>query len=442
MKFSLWFLFLLFLLPSLLLGQTDNKVLSLEECIDIALNNNSQLKIAKGQLEIAKKEHSASYSNIMPSVDVSGSGSRFKQAPSSYAGGTFIGDAAIPESDGENYNASLDVNQTIYDGGFWWNNISKTDKDKKAQKFAYQSEIQNAIVTVQTSYFNLLKAFKLFEVYRQAVERSEQQLNRTEAMYDLGSVAKVDVFQNRVNLGNDRINFLNQKNVVKQAKLDLNVAMGRDPLEKLEIETEIEIKQELEDLETLMDQALKNNPQHMQQIQTYQSSKLQTKLARSSYFPRFTAFFSYSRRVPKFNLIYEELENEFTWFAGVSIRWNLFNGFADKYSVEQAKIRESNSQEQLIEFRRNLKASVKSLYDNLKALQEIVEINKTNLESAREEYRLAQERYRVGSGTALELRDAQVRLTNAEQILVAAEFDSYMAHAELKQAAGELVDAY
>ena len=61
--------------------------------------------------------------------------------------------------------------------------------------------------------------------------------------------------------------------------------------------------------------------------------------------------------------------------------------------------------------------------------------------AATEEYRLANERYRLGSGTALELRDAQVRLTEAEQILVAAEYSAINTYIELSESVGKVKEA-
>ncbi|MCB0288247.1 MAG: TolC family protein, partial [Calditrichaeota bacterium] len=74
-------------------------------------------------------------------------------------------------------------------------------------------------------------------------------------------------------------------------------------------------------------------------------------------------------------------------------------------------------------------------------LQEIVEINQQNLEAAREEYRLAEERYRLGSGTSLDLREAQVNLTDAERILVSAEYDQLIAYTQLQEALGSVQSA-
>ncbi|RMG65010.1 MAG: hypothetical protein D6715_08955 [Calditrichaeota bacterium] len=191
-----------------------------------------------------------------------------------------------------------------------------------------------------------------------------------------------------------------------------------------------------------MQRALANNPGIKELEQTYRSSRLQIALAKSSFLPRLSAFYTYSRRVPDFKAIYKNFEREFTWTLGVRLTWNLFNGFSDYLNLQQAKINTRVSNERLVESRRNLLSTVKNLYDNLQALKEIIKINQENLESAREEYRLAQERYRVGAGTALELREAQVNLTRAEQILVSAEYNAIITHAQLQAAVGEYVNKY
>ncbi len=79
---------------------------------------------------------------------------------------------------------------------------------------------------------------KLLEVNNLAVQRSQDQLDKTQKMFELGAVAKVDVYRSRVNFGNDKINMLLQKNAISLAKNNLNLAMGRQP------ETEIAINVE------------------------------------------------------------------------------------------------------------------------------------------------------------------------------------------------------
>lgn len=422
--------------------ETSIPKLSLEDCIRIALQKNSQLQISERQLDIADKNYKSAYSNILPSINVSSSMSTHEQGPSSiYINGTFVG--VTPASSGERYGAQISVSQNIFDGGYWWNNIRKSKSDKKAQKYSYLSEKQNTIVTVHEGYFNLVKAIKLLEVDEQAVKRGEEQLQRTEAQFQLGAVAKVDVFQNRTNLGNDRIEYLTQKNAVEKAKQDLNLAMGRNPLDPIAIVTDMEISYEIQNVDSMIREALVKNPNINMLQQDLKSAGLQTKLAVSNFIPSVSGFYSYSRTVDQFNLLYKDFfDREYTWSLGLQFRWNLFNGFSDFLNVQKAKINEKIVTEQIDETKRNIMSSIQALVDNLQSYQEIITINKENLESAKEQYRLASERYRVGSGTALEVREAQVGLTRAEQILVSAENNAMITYAQLQEALGELADSY
>lgn len=441
MKAILFFLPILLLLMVAGFAQTTTDVLTLDDCIETALKNNPQLKISKNQLEIAEQTYKQSYSNILPSVDVSASYGRFFQAPSEYAGGTRL-PQPLPEQKGDNYSTNLNVQQNIFDGGFWWNNISKTRSDKRSQEYSYLSERQRTIVNVQQAYFTLVKELKLLEVRKQAVHRSERQVERTTTQYELGAVAKVDVFQARTNLGNDRIALLTQKNAVLKARQDLNLFMGRDPQEPLEIVTDVEVNLTVGNLDSLINAALANNPALKQLEQNYQSAKLQTSLATSTYWPRVGIFYRFSRQTPEFESIFGALDKNYNWFAGLNISWNLFRGFDDYRNRQKAKINEQIARENIVDSRRNIISQVKALSDNLSSYLEIIKINKENLESAKEQYRLAQERYRVGSGTQLEVREAQVNLTQAEQILVGAENNAIITYAQLLEAIGYLSTAY
>jgi outer membrane protein len=433
------------LIPVMGFSQETMNPLTLDDCIKMALENNSQLKISERQLEIAEKNYKSSYSNILPSINITGDMSKYERGPTFYIGGEYVG--PLPELDvirrGKDYGVRFSASQNIFDGGYWWNNIRKTKSDKKSQQFSYLSEKQRTIVTVQEAYFTLLKATKLLEVNDQAVQRSREQLERTEAQFELGAVAKVDVFQARTNLGNDRIDYLTQKNTVEKAKQDLNLAMGRNPNESIEIETQISVSRETDSLDAMIDQALANNPSLKQLDQELRSAKLQTKLAVSTFIPSVSAYYSFSRTVPELKAVTQGFfDREYSWAAGLQFRWNLFNGFSDYLNVQKSKINEKITREQIVDTKRNIMSSVKSLADNLQSYQEIIEINKDNLESAREQYRLAQERYRVGSGTALEVREAQVGLTRAEQILVSAENNAMITYAQLREALGELATVY
>ena len=118
--------------------------------------------------------------------------------------------------------------------------------------------------------------------------------------------------------------------------------------------------------------------------------------------------------------------------VGAQIDLNIFKGFADKTEVQRQSLNYSKAQEDYNERKRVLKAQVTQAFLSLKAYKEISEINDTNLVAAEEDLRLAQESYKIGAGTLLELIDAQLAVTQARSTLVRAKYNTQIALAYLE----------
>lgn len=445
MKWSM--LIVIFLIVGMSQAQDadSGQVLGLDECINIALEYNSSLKQAEYSNEAADYDVTGSYSGILPSISLS-----FRKGETNVGRSQrVINDAVLgidpvtndpiygtakittPIQYNKENSFSVSVNQNIYDGGRWWNSIEQAKIDKDASDYSLQSSVDNTILSVQSLYYDLLKQIKLYEVNKVAVERSEGQLNRTQKMFDLGAVAKLDLYQAKVNLGNDRITMLSQENIVADARRNLNIALGREPGDAIEIKPVNEITEGIRPLNELLDEALTNQPLIKQGEAEIESSELGVSLAKANYYPSLSAYFQYSRRNQDLERIYTDLNFEYVWAVGFSLNWSLFNGFSDYVNVQKSKIRESNTREVHALYLRQLKSSVKAKYDNYISYQEIVKINEENLEAAKEELRLAEERYQIGAGTSLEVREAQVKLTRAEQTLIAARYNALIILAQL-----------
>ncbi len=438
---------LVLFIPVIVFGQNTPKTMSLDDCIRQALEKNPNLIMSDLNNQVAEKDYLNSYSSILPTLDVRYSGSKYERGPTSYLGNDYIGkDLSLPftvnTTIGRTYYLSYDINQNIFDGGRWYLNIKKGKYNKTQNAYSYRSSRQNVIVSVRQYYLDLLKQEKLLDVKKQAVDRSEDQLNRTKSMYEVGSVAQIDVYRSQVNLGQDQIAYMTQKNTTEEARRNLNIAMGREPNDPLQIDENIQLDKTMADLQTLTTQALAQNPDLRAQEFTVKGSDMDVKIAASRFLPNVSAFYSYSRRVPQFKGLYQELNREYNWSIGLSVSWNLFNGFSDFLTFQKAKLADRYQKEQLAYDKLNLQSKVSTLVNNLKAYEDIIKINQTNLDASKEDYRLAEERYRLGSGTLLDLREAQVNLATAEQTLVTAEFDSYITYAELQQALGQLVNSY
>jgi outer membrane protein TolC len=336
-----------------------------------------------------------------------------------------------------NFNRfGLDVSQNLFDGGEWWQAIGYAKSQKRASAYNLISTINATVYSTQEAFFNVLKQYKLLEVNQIAVERSQDQLNKTEKMFELGAVAKVDVYRSRVNLGNDKIQLLLQQNALLTAKQNLNLVMGRDPQTPLDIKPDFELPASLPASDELYREALNKNPDLMVVEEDVNSADFMVSRSYAVLWPTLSAFFSYSRSHEGFEKVYGSWDKNWSMNWGLSLRWNLFNGFNDKVRIQKSKLSHRNYMVSLEETKRNLKSQIINHIDNFKSYLQIIDINEANLEAAQEEFRLAEERYRIGSGTALEVREAQVNLNRAEQTLVAAKYNARMTQASLEQALG------
>jgi outer membrane protein TolC len=429
-------------------GYAQEETLTLQQCIEIALTKNPTLVRTLYQDESVDEDVTASYSGILPSINLSASSGRAQAGEREVEGdvpvgidslGNVIYQRRIITQEGyiTNFNNfGVSVNQNIFDGGEWWEAIGYAKSQKRASEYTVESTINSTVLNVQEAYFNVLKQEKLLEVNQLAVGRSQDNLDKTEKMFELGAVAKVDVYRSRVNLGNDKINMLLQKNAVLTARQQLNLVMGRDPQTPLEIAPEFNLPTAYQDVDTLFKDAQEMNPDLKKTEEDVNSYDIMVSRSWAIIWPALGAFFNYNRNNEGIERVYTGWDKNWNMNWGLSLRINIFNGFQDKVRIQQSKLALRSAQETYEETRRNLKSTIVQLVDNFNSYLEIIDINEQNLEAAQEEFRLAEERYRIGSGTALEVREAQVNLTRAEEILVAAKYNARMSQAQLEQALG------
>jgi outer membrane protein len=436
----------------------DEGPLSMENCIRIALSGNSTIIREMNNNQSADAGVTQSWSGILPTIDVNAAMGRttigeqdregnFQRTGVDPATGDTINiivreNYVQPSAHYNRNQLGVSLNQTIINGGEWWDAINYAKSQKRSADFNLEATINTTVYSVQEAYYNLLKQIKLLEVNQGAVGRSQDNLDKTEKMFELGAVAKVDVYRSRVNLGNDKIQLLLQENALLKARQSLNLVMGRDAQTPVEIENVFELKPAFNEVDELYNIALVQNPTINKGEEDIYAYDVNVTRARAGYWPALSLNLSYNRDNEFLDKVYSGWDKNWSTYAGLSLRWNIFRGFSEKAQVQKNKLAMRNAQETQEESKRNLKSDLVGMVDNFNSYLEIIELNKGNLEASQEEYRLADERYRIGSGTSLEVREAQVNLSRAEQTLVAAYYNARMTQADLERALGIIFDAY
>ena len=431
----------------------QEKPLTLSDCVKLAIEKNSTLKMAHYSTEMTGADVLSSWSYILPTIDLRFTAGRYIQGErlrkmdvqigtDPETGQVIYAQREVIQSSVErnSYSSSLSYNQTLFDFGRNFTLLNQARANHNASELTFVSTRQAVVLDVKQKYFELLKGIKLFEVYQETVNSSEEQLNRTESMYEIGSVAQADVFKARVTLGNAKINLISQENNVDIARGNLNVAMGRSPEMSLRI---VEVEPTLTPFPYTFNDALEiaveKNPELAGLERTMHGYKLGMRAAKLAFLPSFGIGAYYNRNNEFFDKVYTtDLDRDYSIQFGASMDLNIFNGFTDKATYNKQAAYFKNAKEDMANRRRQLVLDVHQAFQNLEAMRKIAEINEDILISAEEDLRLAEERYRVGAGTLLEINDARVAVTEAKQVLISAKYDTETAKASLEAVMGIL----
>lgn len=428
---------MLLILPLFFTIQLPAETLSLEECIQMALKINPDIRISEKRTQIAEEDVLQSYNNILPNVGIGYSGSSTSQGPRTryFEGIPFD---TTGKSSSLQHGIGVSVKQNIYDGGQWWNSIKLAKNDLYGSRIERERMRQYVINDVTAKFYAVLKAQELLKVYEKSLENSREQLKKTEEMYKIGQVAKKDLFKAQVNEGNDRLNIIAQKAVYKNALADLNQAMGRNPDEQIEVVEKEYIKPEPTALDFAVEKAFAYNRELLVMQTAQTGSEMQYKIAKGSWFPSVSTSLNYSRGGEDFNLVYSKFDEAWNTSLNLNLSWSIFNGFQRKTAIQKNLLNYKMYDDRIAKKKIEIHNQIQSLIEKLNTYMEMIDIQELNIVSAQEDLRLAQEMYRLNSATLLEVLDAQIALTRARQQLISTRYDAKIAEAELAFLMGTL----
>jgi outer membrane protein TolC len=401
----------LILLVSLSLSafaQERAETLSLDEAVKIALENNPDLKASSASVDITKAKVRGAESSYYPQV-------QFR----------FI----LPFVERE---SGIFADQLIWD--FWRTpNLVKASKaNLKSSEFDKEVTREDVILNTKVAYYTALAQRRIVEAMEKTVAQNEKILERTEGFFKAGRVSKIDVTKARVNLGNAKLNLITAENNLEMAKINLAKVMGIKGDFNYELEDMLEYKGVDVNLDNIISKAIELNPQVKSLRAKEVASKAELSASKDAFYPMVIGRAAYrfagaGATGPDF-------------IAGVGIRFFLFQGFSRLSEVNESRARLEHAEAEIESMEGEITSEVKQLYMNLKFAEESVEVTKTSEMSAEENSQLAQEKYRLGTGSAVELSEAQALLASTSANHIEAIYNYKIAVARLERAIGEKIE--
>jgi outer membrane protein TolC len=416
------------------------RVLSLEDCISIALQNNPDIGMSQSGLKTAESGLLQSYGELLPSFSVGFTGGHAYYGPSSIqydAQGRPVKNEGF---DYGSYSFNMSSGITLFDGGGNIGRIQSSIKQRDAarEELRYSKDIVTALVI--NKYYNLVRAKMLLIVADESMEQAKQNLERSEALLEVGSATRADVLKARVRHSNTRLTRIRTRNAVEFTREDLVSVLSVRDDSSVDVDTTMVIEFTEPDAEAEIGFALVNRSDLKSLEYSKGAAQASITAAKSGWWPSIGAGFNYSWSDREMAENYNFFKDEYSWSVGASVTFNIFDRFLTSSSVGMAKADYRRAEYRLERAKLDAIKEVKNLVFLINEAKERILVATETVEQAQEDVRLAEERYRVGAGTMLETIDAQVALTQAKADVIDAKCDYLIAVADLARATGKRVN--
>jgi len=427
--------FLLLLAFGITISGNSQELLTVEDAVKIALENNYDIKIASNDLKIDQQNVSLANAGILPGLSavVTNTNSILdtKQTQN---------DGTVRELDGaKNMNLSYGValNWTVFDG---FRMFARYDQLKELQKLG-DAELKLAIFTkvsdVISTYYDLAQQKQQLTALDTAIVISNLRVTTADNRYRIGKASKLEVLNAQVDLNTDTTTLLRQKELYANTKIALNELLARPVNTVFEIEEEIKIDESLL-LPELMDLAEKQNPQLQTQIINKRVTELQAKQIRANRYPvlSVSSGYNFTRSESSLGFAAHSTGNGLTY--GVNASMNIFNGGLQNRNEKIAKLQIENSQILIDQQLQTLRSQLSSFYQTYLTNLQLTKLEAKNEEIAKENMDITLAKFRIGTITPLEFRDAQLNYVNAKVRNSDAQYQAKVSEINLKELAGNL----
>lgn len=400
--------------------------LALSDAVAQARQNNPDYRIAQNQVDPAKAGVRNAWGQFIPFL-TTGVGAQWQGGSQQVIAGRQVNQPSISQS---NYN--IDLNWQVSGPTFYG------PSQAKANQRAVEADVMSSRIAVDadvvTQYLNGMQAAATTEVARQQVRRNSEFLTLTTARNRVGQASMYDVRQAEVAFNTSEVDLLRSLQAESDTKIELFRRMGVNPpapVQEVALSDSFPVRQPEYNLDALLEEAKANQPR-IKALEARQAAAEQTlKSAKSAFFPTLSAFAN------KGGFTNETSDDSVSTFPfhftsnpilyGVQLSLPIFQGFNRTTRISRARADQMDASERLRAIELQIRADITSRLLAVNTTWNTLAIQDRSRTAAREQLNLANERYRLGSGTVLELSDALNAVTRADAAYINAVYDNHRA---------------
>ena len=412
---------LMILFLGIALNINAQQTYTLQQCIDIALENNRQVK----QQSLAKQERDIAYrqarQNLLPNLNA-GAGQYFNFGRSLDVNNTY------QSANSTQTSFNIGSNLTLFDGLKMKHNIDARQAEMYASAADLEKMKMDIVMAVNTAYLQVLMNKELLQIAENQLLLTRELIVQRQKLIETGKLAEGEIFELQAQEAKENLNRVQADNTLKLSLLDLAQIMDIADFQNFDIQAENLPLTDLRSVADTYESALQNRPEMKSATFRLQSSKNNVSIARANYFPTLT--FGANAGTGYFNLqnipsrpFDKQLSDNMSTSIGFNLNIPIFNRFDTKNRVEVAKLATENSKLELENTKKELFKSIQQAHQNAVAAKERWQAADKSVTAMREAFRYAEQRFDAGRASQYEVFQAKNNLTQVLSEQTQAKFE-------------------
>lgn len=421
--------------------------LGLKQAINTAFQRSSLVTTLQNTYENQEYTIKNAKGSLFPTLTLTGGYSR---NISSSKGGVIIQNG-VPitvnsSSSSNTYSLGLNSGVTLYNGFANTRNVDLQEANLTSIVLNLERTKTNIMLTVTSSYIDILKKQKIVLANQDNLKVSIDQLNSVKVFMEVGKKTLSDVYKQDVLVSQNELKLEQSKNEVNKSKVDLLYAMNDNINREYNIrQNDINTNYSVNDLRAIVDKtsnitelvnrAKLNRYEYKSALQDIEVNEITLDIARKNlFFPTISGSANYNWSGDAV----DNIDNNKVLTLGINLSYPIFQGYSTKVREQIAEVNIKQKREDLNQLVQQITTDVKKAHYDLETAFKQYEILERSLVSAQQDVLLSEESYRVGLNTLLDVQTAQNNLNSILVSRITALYDFITAKARLDYYTGEL----
>lgn len=414
----------------LTVSASAQKLWTLQECIDYAMENNITLQKSKLQKSTATETLKGSKAALLPTVTAS-TNQNLGYQPWKDTGMAYVSNGTVnTKVDKTSYNGSYSVNGqwTVWNGNRNFNNIKRDRLAEEEAELSAQETANSIQERIAQLYAQILYMAENVTVNEQMLETSKKNEDRGREMLEVGKMSKADLAQLSAQRANDEYSIVEAKSQLMNYELQLKQLLEITDEERFLVAIpkigDDQILAEIPAMQTVYEMALVNRPEINRYQLAINRSDVNLSIAKAGWMPtvNLTGGVTTSTNSLSGTGWGSQFKSNVNTSLGLGVTMPIYDGRSTKTSVNKAKIQQLQARLDLQDMQKDLYSDIQSYWLNAWTNQEKYKAASSSVESAQQSYDLLSEQFRLGLKNIVELMSGKDKLLEAQQNLLQSKY--------------------